>query len=447
MSINRKFFGIGAIATVLTIPLFIVYLLVWDRSSTANEVRNQIAGGWAAAQWLRGPYLVVPFTEQQVQTIVDKGQARQAIGVRHDALVIAPDDLRASARLRPDKRRRSLFEVVVYAADLTIDARFSAAALRRADIDPSALDWRRAYFVVGIGDPRGFGGSIPRFTIGSRIVEAEPGSRDLALAGGSLNAPAGLAAAPIGELRVATRLSLKGSSSFTVNGNARRLMVDLSSSWRHPSFVGGLLPDQRSVSDRGFAARWSTTYLALNKPLVERASRFERLTNDGAAVAGVALIEPVDLYAQVGRAVKYGVLFIALTFLTFFVYDVTGRRRVPMLAYALVGLGLVLFFLLLLALAEYISLTPAYIVAAAALIGLVTAYSKAVLGGPRRAAVIAGVLTVLYGCLYVLLQLEDYALLLGSVTLFVALAILMYVTRNISTDRDNMRDEFQAGTS
>ncbi len=203
------------------------------------------------------------------------------------------------------------------------------------------------------------------------------------------------------------------------------------SKWPHPSFTGALLPDSRSISDQGFSARWSTSHIAGNRPLVERASAMTGPAEGELPIAGVKLIKPVDLYGQVERSLKYGILFIALTFLTFFTYDVTGRRKVPMLAYALVGLGLVLFFLLLLALAEYIGFAPAYLLAATALIGLISAYSKAVLGGPARGAVIGGVLTLLYGVLFVLLRPEDYGLLLGSLVLFAALSVLMYVTRNV----------------
>lgn len=442
MNVGRKFFAVGVIAAILMPALLIIYALVWDRSSTAAEVKGQITQGWAGAQSLRGPLLVVPFEVDEMQTVVDKRGARQVVARRADALVLAPDDLAVAARLRPEKRQRSLFEVMVYDGDVSIDARFSTRAMPRTDVDPAALDWSRAFFVLGVSDPRGFGGAIPRLRIDGRVVEAEPGSRSLAMPGAALSVPAGLSAAPTAPIRVATSLRLKGSSHLTVDGTARRVTIDLASSWPHPSFAGGLLPDRRTVSGKGFAARWSTTHLALNKPLAELASAPEGALRAGTPVAGVSLIEPVDLYAQVGRAVKYGALIIALTFLTYFVFDVTTRRRIPVIAYALVGLGLVLFFLLLLALAEYLSLTLAYVIAAGALVGLISAYSKAVLDSTGRAAVIAGVLSLLYGVLYVLLRLEDFALLVGSLVLFVALAVLMYVTRDVRAEEPGERRSF-----
>jgi inner membrane protein len=431
MNISRKFFMISGVALALGIPLFILFLLIGDRHENAATARQEISAGWGGEQSLRGPWLVVPFVERQVQTVQENGLPKQVITEHQDALLIAPDDLGIASRLAPDTRRRGLHEVVVYQAEVALDARFSASALDQADVDPALLDWSRAYYSIAISDPRGFGGDIPRFNIGGRSVEAIPGGRDLKRVGGALSAPAGLVAPPAGPIRLSTRLKLKGSSAFNVAGDARRLTMTIASTWPHPSFVGGLLPDARTISAQGFNARWSTTYLARNQPLVQRASQVLDGPDGRPAAAGVALIEPIDLYAQVERAVKYGLLFIALTFLTFFTYDVTGKRRVPLLAYALVGLGLVLFYLLLLALAEYVGFAPAYVVAAIALIGLTGSYAKAVLGGIGRAAVIGGVLTILYGVLYVLLRLEDYALLLGSLVLFAALAVLMYVTRNV----------------
>jgi inner membrane protein len=440
MTISRRFLAIGAIGAALALPLFIVYLLVWDRTATAAQAHAKVNAGWAREQAVHGPWLVVPYVEQKLETVATP--AKQVVTLREDALLIAPDDLKVAASLKPQVRKLSLFETVVYQTDLAVDASFAAPKLGHGDVDPALLDWSRAYYVLSVDDPRGFGGAIPRFRIDGRLVEAEPGSRGIKLEGGALSAPAGLTAAPAGTIRLSARLPLKGSQSVGVEGHARRLTVDLASTWPHPSFdaradSASVLPDSRTIGPQGFRAHWSTSYLAQSRPLVERASA-DRTT--GTRIAEVRLVEPVDLYSQVERSLKYGILFIALTFLTFFTYDVVGKRRVPMLAYALVGLGLVLFFLLLLALAEYIGFTPAYALAAAALIGLIAAYSKAVLGGPARAAVIGGVLSLLYGTLYVLLQLEDYALLAGSLILFAALAVLMYVTRHVGDGEDGGED-------
>lgn len=428
VTISNKFFRIALIAGALLLPLAIVNLLVLDRSSTASVVRKEVTSGWSGRQVLTGPFLVVPFVSSY-STAISAGKSQTG---RSNALVIAPDTLKIGARLRPQVRRRSLFEVILYTADMEIDAQFSRAMFAGAAEDAALLDWPHAYVVLKVSDSRGLGGSAPIIMINGQMAEARPGSQDFPEIRGVVSALAGQTGTPAGPLHLTARFPLKGSSTLSIGGHARRAAVAMRSTWSHPSFIGSFLPDIHQTSAQGFTANWSTTDLALNRPLIEFASMSKAL-DDGQSLAGVALVEPVDLYAQVSRAVKYGILFIALTYLVFIVFDATGGRPVPMLAYALVGLGLVLFYLLLLALAEYISLLLAYLIAASALICLIASYSKAVLRSTYRAGVIAVVLTILYGALYVLLQLEAFALLLGSATLLVGLAALMYVTRNIGS--------------
>ena len=155
MNISRKFFMISVVALALGIPLFILFLLIGDRNANAVTARHEISAGWGGEQSLRGPWLVVPFVERQVQTVQENGLPKQVVTEHHDALLIAPDDLKVASRLAPDTRRRGLHEVVVYQAELALDARFSASALDQTDVDPALLDWSRAYYSVAISDPRG----------------------------------------------------------------------------------------------------------------------------------------------------------------------------------------------------------------------------------------------------------------------------------------------------
>ena len=429
VTISNKLFRIALITGALLIPLVIVNLLVLDRSSTASVVRKEVTSGWSGPQILTGPFLVVPFVRSTSSAIkADESPTEQG-----NALVIAPDSLKIGAGLRPQVRRRSLFEVILYTADVEIDAQFSKAMFAGVAENQAILDWPRAYVALKVSDSRGLGGAAPFIKIDGQLTEARPGSQDFPEVRGVVSASAGQTGMPTGPLHLSARFPLKGSSTLSIGGHARRAAVAMRSAWSHPSFIGSFLPDTHQASAQGFTANWSTTDLALNRPLIELASRSKAL-DDGQSLAGVALVEPVDLYAQISRAVKYGILFIALTYIVFIVFDATGGRPVPMLAYALVGLGLVLFYILLLALAEYIPLLLAYLIAASALICLIASYSKAVLRSSYRAAVIAVVLTILYGALYVLLQLEAFALLLGSATLLIGLASLMYVTRNIGSN-------------
>ncbi|HVM23760.1 MAG TPA: cell envelope integrity protein CreD, partial [Sphingomicrobium sp.] len=258
----------------------------------------------------------------------------------------------------------------------------------------------------------------------------------------------GLAARP---LTVDFAYHFRGNEAISLAPQAGDTRWAVRSSWPHPSFGGEFLPAGRTIHDSGFAASYGVGNLALGRSLVstgevgaanmiERVpppSRFSTTSTVASPDAGpvqtaqISLIQPVDLYSKVDRSVKYGFLFIGFTFLALLMFDVIGGVRVSPVEYLLMGAALVLFFVLLLALAEVVGFTPAYLLASAAIAGLNTAYSAAVLGSWRRAAFIGGLLVGLYAVLYILLSLEAYSLLIGSLLLFAALAGVMYATRRI----------------
>ena len=237
----------------------------------------------------------------------------------------------------------------------------------------------------------------------------------------------------------------RGSDSITLAPRAGDTTWKVTSIWPSPSFQGGFLPTTRSVSDNGFSATYRVGNLALGQSLVNANDNTVQVASDrkgmssyvetaggtSQGAASISLVQPVDVYSQVNRATKYGFLFIGFTFLALLMFDVIGGVRVAGVEYLLVGIGLVLFFALLLAFAEVIGFTLAYIIASGAIIGLITAYSAAVLKSWKRAGYIGGLLTALYAVLYILLSLEAYSLLIGSLMLFAALAGVMYVTRKL----------------
>jgi inner membrane protein len=454
-----KFFLIGLLLLLLGIPLLSVHLLVWDRKTTAAKVQSDIVAGWGATQNLNGPYLVIPFNRRVVQTTQDNGKAIRSEGFERDALVLAPEQLTIDAQLAPERRKRSLFESIVYTATIDLGGRFVMPKSPALGLGAEPLEWQNAYILLAIDDSIGLGGHRPGLTLAGQKLEFEPANREVTLGGVSLLAGTDATTLPTAPMAFSSQLRIKGSNSFGVSALGKSMTVRLRSPWPSPSFNNGILPDTRSVSAQGFDSQWTISYLALNRPVVGLASganplvRSEAANNGSRAAsestskyapslaardhvsAGVSLINPVDLYGQVGRAIKYGFLFLGFTFLLFFLYDVVANCAVSSVAYALVGLGLVLFFVLLLAFAEYIGFTPAYGLASLACIGLISAYAKAVLTSWARAGVIAAALSLLYGFLYVLLQLDDYALLVGAVAMFAALAALMYATRHVDWRR------------
>ena len=433
------------LAAMLTVPLFAVYLLSWDRQSQAQTARSGIVAGWGGPQRLAGPVLVIPYQAQSTETVTENGRAVTRAVTLQRELTLAPDIADLQASVAPERRRKSIYEAVIYTARASGTARFSLPLdLARSGVVPDQLELARAELRFGLSDPRGLVGQPPSVTVAGRPAMLRPGRGPSETGGAGFVAPVDASALASAPLPVAFSFGFRGNAWLSLVPQAGDTRWRVTSPWASPGFTGGFLPVQRDVRADGFEASWRVGNLALGKSLVDtgeagRAGTAEvpmRTAGVPAEPAGdyearVDLVAPVDLYSQVDRSIKYGFLFIGFTFAAFLLFDVIGGVRVAVPEYLLVGVALILFFVLLLAFAEVIGFAWAYIVAAGAIIGLLTAYSAAVLGSWRRAGTIAALLGALYAVLYVLLSLEAFSLLIGSVLLFCALAGLMYVTRRL----------------
>ena len=425
---------------VLSIPLFSVYLLAYDRESQSREASTSITEGWGGPQQMTGPLLVIPYKATTTQTEIQNGQSVTRTNEVTREFTLAPEVADLSTNVSPQVRKRSIYEAVVYDAHVTGKARFAVPPdLARTGVQVSQMDLSRAELRFGLSDPRGLGAN-PRVAVGGQPLRLQPG-------GGSTGNGRGFfawvdaASLPTQPIIVDFTYDFRGNASLSLAPDAGDTHWAVKSSWPHPSFTGGFLPGTRNVSAQGFDANYRLGNLALGRSLVSTsevgatsaASAPEPAVEaDGASqLAKVDLIQPVDLYSQVNRAIKYGFLFIGFTFLALLMFDVIGGVRVSPVEYLLMGAALVLFFVLLLAFAEVIGFTPAYILASGSIAGLNTAYSAAVLGSWRRAAFIGALLIGLYAVLYILLSLEAFSLLIGSLLLFAALAGVMYATRRI----------------
>lgn len=443
-SASFKFAIALLIATMLSVPLFTVYLLVYDRQKQSEVARNSIAEGWGGPQTLAGPLLIIPYQEAVSETVTEGGRQVTKQTLQWRELSLAPTSADIASTLTPERRRRSIYEAVVYGARTSGTARFVLPAdLQRFGVKPDQLAFDRAELRFGLSDARGLYGPPPSVRINGSARSLQPG-KGLGETGGS----GFFAWIDAGSLRQAPMavdfaFDFRGNGWIALAPQAGDTRWTVTSPWPSPSFQGGFLPAKPSVSDAGFKAVYRIGNLALGRALVAaRASMPDEVrpggrdldalgAEPGAYEARVTLITPVDLYSQVNRSVKYGFLFIGFTFMAFLMFDVVAGVRVSGVEYLLVGAGLVLFFVMLLAFAEVIGFLPAYLVAAAAIIGLLTLYSAAVLGSRRRAGYIMALLAALYAVLYILLSLEAYSLLIGSLLLFAALAAVMYMTRNI----------------
>ena len=442
------------VGLLLAIPLFTVYLLNWDRQTQSETARASIAEGWGGPQTIAGPLLVIPYLGTTSETVEEGGKQVTRSKTVWRELTLAPETAQIDTDLRPQKRQRSIYEAVVYDAKVTGQARFALPAdLSRFGVDPATLALDRAQLRFGVSDARGLVGDPPRVTADGAPLVLQPGNGLAATGGAGFHA--WLDARPLTGKAIASAFTFdfRGNGWLTLVPRAGDTRWRVRSTWPSPSFQGGFLPASPGVRPDGFDATYRIGNLALGQALAQtdEASAVNRAGADesrgnlamptGKYDARVTLVQPVDLYDQVNRATKYGFLFIGFTFLAFLMFDVIGGVRVSTVEYLLVGAALVLFFVLLLAFAEVIGFTFAYLVASAATIGLITAYSAAVLKSWRRAGYIAGLLTALYAVLYILLSLEAYSLLIGSLMLFAALAAVMYVTRHLDWGAGDKKGE------
>jgi len=453
-----KLFLVAVIGAVLLVPLVLVYALVSDRQHQARVAQDTITQGSGGPQVVSGPVLVIPYRDER-STIeqIDGRSVTRTAEVREE-LFLSPVRQNIATTLAPERKRKAIYETVIYLAEMHGRARFELPSdLQRYGVEREQLMLGEAQIRFGISDPRGLRAAAD-LQIDGRRVALKPGEGVAASGGSGFH----------GFIDWSDGRPLAAEYTYTLRGSRMLSLVPrggqtdwrVTSPWEHPGFDGSFLPDESQVGGEGFSADWSIGNLALGQALVakqdmgppqigEAGMEYAMIETVVAGEGGpsmaatIRLIEPVDLYSQVDRSVKYGFLFIGFTFLAYLMFDIIAGARVAAAEYLLTGVGLVLFFALLLAFAEVIGFTPAYIVASGAIIGLLTAYSAAVLKSWLRARVIGGLLLGLYALLYVLLSLEAYSLLIGSVLLFGALAAVMYATRGIDWSSVSRKEEVE----
>jgi inner membrane protein len=410
---------IVGVSLVLLIPAQMIQGLIRERERTRDGAIAEVSGKWGRGQTLAGPILTVPYNEY---TRNKKGKVLSAT-VRHAHFL--PEKLSVTGTVRPEVRYRGIFEVMLYNGKLRMTGEFAPPKGKDLSIDPGDFLWNEAFLSLGISDLKGLK-EIVRFQWGDKKVTAHPGipSKDILSSGVSARVPLR------GKRKTypfSLELDLNGSRNLFFVPVGKETRVTLTSPWPSPSFQGEFLPESRSITAEGFSAGWKVLSLNRNFPQ-QWTGRNDQIAT---SAFGVDLLLPVDEYQKTMRTAKYALLFIALTFAAFFLLEVLSDRSIHPIQYLLVGLALVLFYSLLLSFTEHLRFPTSYFLAGAGIVGTIAAYSAAVLKSRALASIVAGIVTVLYGFLYILLQLEDYALLLGSLGLFVILGLFMYLTRRV----------------
>jgi inner membrane protein len=417
-----RLLALGFLTLVLLIPVDWIRELIAERSQRRLEAVEEVVSKWGRTQTLAGLALVVPYQQRRIETI--DGKEVELFDQRY--LTVLPDILKVNAEVDGEERYRGIFVVPVYRLRLDVSGELTLPDLKALRIEPSSIDWLRARAVVGLADARVIQNRAELNWNGEQRP-FHPG------AGGVI--PAGIhatLAAPLtGKATFSYQLEANGSSGVYFVPLGQETIVTIESNWATPSFQGNWLPSERTVNDLGFNATWSIPFLGRSQPQAWVTASEDQASPLQSTPFGVDLLMPVDAHRMADRSVKYAQLFILFTFGTIWLIEVLAQVRVHPIQYLMIGAALCTFYLLELALAEQIGFRSAYALASTAVVVLIAAYAVAVLRGWSRAAGVAGLVSGLYVYLYVLLTNEDYALLLGSVGLFLALTVAMLLTRRI----------------
>ena len=420
-----KILFVGFLIIILQIPIAMIRDVVRERQTRQQEAVEEIASKWGRQQSIIGPMLTIPYRYRITETDRD---GRQQIRTELRDVSFLPDTLHVSGNTSCETRYRGIFKVPVYSAALDLAGNFTRPDLSELGIDANDILLDRAYLTLRISDARAITNQVT-LKWNDQQFYFLPGEGDCGQGFAGIHVP--MKNNLSGEsFKFSCRLDVNGSESLFFVPFGKETTVEIKSNWSNPSFQGNWLPNQRTISNEGFNAKWTIQYLGRNYPQKWKSDA----KPDGAiseSAFGIKFITPVDYYRMAERSIKYEILFLVFTFAALWLFQVLSKIRIHAIQYLLVGAGICLFYLLELSLAEHIGFFLAYVCATLAVTVLIFFYCVAVLHGYLRGIIMSIVLLLLYGYLYILLLNQDYALLVGSVCLFAVLAIIMYLTRKV----------------
>lgn len=418
-SITIKIFSIGFLILLMLIPAGMIQSLIHERQSRHDSVVNEISQKWGGNQTITGPFITVPF-----KTFFKDSSGKTQFNLTY--LHILPEKLDIKGEIIPEVRYRSIFEAVLYNIKLHFSGNFRLPKMSQLNIDQTEILWDKSYFSIGITDMRGIQDKIVIDFNGS-IYDASPGlsTTDLAESGvGALIRPL----MPNEPNNFSFAFNLNGSEQISFIPVGESNTIRINSTWPSPSFNGAFLPITRDVKKNGFSANWKILHLNRNYPQFWEGSQYKVAPS----AFGLQLILTADIYQKSTRLAKYSIMFLVFTFAAFFFSEIINKRRVHPIQYIFIGVAILIFYMLVLSLSEHIHFNYSYILSAIAVTLIISGYAKAIVSNSRFALMILGILTILYSYLFIVLQLEDYALIMGSIGLLIILSIVMYITRKIN---------------
>jgi inner membrane protein len=437
-SLTFKGITIALLILLLLIPGAMIRNLIEERQERSRETVQKISDKWSRSQTLCAPLLLIPYTTVKL----DKDKKAYYEG---HTLYVTPKELKVNATLTPEERHYGIYKAILYKSSIHFEGNF--AELTKLKIDNSTLHFDKAQIAIGVTDLRGVTQN-PDFKIGDKTLEATVGvvqlfsvsetvdvvgknkyrsrSYDKNISGKTLMVPLNDVSLT-DDLRFDCTMQLNGSSALSFIPIGQHTAVTVGGRWQSPSFIGSFSPES-AVEKEQFSASWNI--LSFNREIPETWSD-NNAADLGSNSFGVNLIETVDHYQQNMRSAKYALMFIALTFIVFFFVEIFTKKPIQFFQYVLVGIALILFYSLLLSLSEQIGFGWAYLAASAATILMTTIYFYSLIQQKSVTFILAGIMLILYAFLYIILQVEDFALLFGSIFLFVILGVIMFVSNKI----------------
>ncbi|MFA4834234.1 MAG: cell envelope integrity protein CreD [Patescibacteria group bacterium] len=442
-SLSLKLFVIGFLIAILMIPIGMIAFLANERESRQDEAFREVSGKWGNEQTITGPILSIPYKDKVERATGEGTVTDETVRYAH----FLPEELNVKGMINPEKRKRGIYEVVVYNANLEISGRFLAPDFSKWDIAKDDILYKQAFVTLGIPDTRGIKDNLD-LEWGNKKQAFNPGVKTNDVVAMGINADIDLSQNNNDSQNFKITLSLNGSRDIYFSPLGRSTQVELSSAWSDPSFQGSFLPESHMINEAGFTAAWKVSELNRSFPQkflghlgavepIMQPDYSEKMPATSRAGAinqsdfGVRLLVLADEYQETVRALKYAIMLLSLTFLVLFFYEAMRGVRVHPLQYILIGLALALFYLLLLSISEYLGFKIAYLLSALTIIGLITLYSKSIFRAWHPALLEALILVFVYGFIFVILQLEDYSLLVGSLGLLAILSLVMLVSRKI----------------
>ena len=432
-SVTIKLAFIGLLILVLLIPSSLIDSLVRERASRRDDMMQDVSDKWSGSQLIRGPVLAIPYKKHVKYTNDAQKETEKDV---LENLYVLPDNLHIKAELKTEILHRGIFNVVVYNTVLKVSGNFSPADLNALSILPVQLMPEKGRVAFSISDLKGLK-TNPVVNIAGQSSQAEPIFDEQSPFVTGLQANINLSPAVAGQIPFNFTLDLKGSQELSFLNLGKTTDVEAKGNWASPSFDGRYLPETRTVDSGGFSAKWRMLYY--NRPYPQQWIGNDTLLSnekkEADASFGVKLILPVDQYQKTTRTSKYSLLIIMLTFISLFLTEIIRKQKIHPFNYLLIGVAMIIYYSLLLSFSEQIGFNPAYLVASVATVGLITTFIGSLLKNRNAALLFGFILTVFYAFIFVIIQLEDFALIMGSIALFIIVGMLMYFSRKINWDK------------